>query len=214
MKCMNNMIYYLYHPVHIYFKNPSSSWYNKNLMDIRQIIKKRRSIRRYKKRGIPDRLLEELLDLARCAPSSMNGQPWHFFVIRDQRTKKELVRIKNKYCPPEKRKYEADFLLWAPVVVVVCVERKRGYDRGVETAVLATGTLMLAAADKGLGSVYMSAYKTGEPGVSKEIRQIVGIPKKFDPVTLVPLGYAQKPPKTKRLRALSKLITYDTPAER
>jgi len=162
---------------------------------------------------IPERVMEKILDLARYAPSSMNGQPWHFFVIRRQKTKKELVRIKNRYCPPEKQEYQADFLLEAPVVVIVCVDKKKSYDRGIENAVLATSHILLAAADKGLSGVYMSAYKAGEPGICEDIRKAVRIPKNLDPITLIPLGYPGKRPEPKRLRPLRQMITHDASGE-
>jgi nitroreductase len=68
-------------------------------MDVEGAIRSRRSIRRYQNKDVSDSLVRELLDLARHAPSSMNGQPWHFTVVRGDQTKKKLVQIKNKYCP-------------------------------------------------------------------------------------------------------------------
>lgn len=183
-------------------------------MRLEKIIKKRRSIRRYQDKDIPDRIIEGLLDLARYAPSSMDGQPWHFFVVRNHHTKECLVRIKNKYCPPEKQEYRADFLLGAPAVIVVCVDRKRSFERGIENAVLATAHIMLAASQEGLGSVYMSAYKTNEPALSKEIGRLLGIPKKIDPITMIPIGYPDETLKPKKVKTLRKLITYDTPGKK
>jgi len=45
-------------------------------MDLDEAIKGRRSIRKYKSKDVPDSVVEDLIDLARHAPSSMNGQPW------------------------------------------------------------------------------------------------------------------------------------------
>jgi nitroreductase len=80
-------------------------------MEFDEAVKGRRSIRKYGNRRVEDSLIEEILDLARYAPSSMNGQPWTFMVIRDDAIKRKLVQIKNKYCPIEKQEYRADFLL-------------------------------------------------------------------------------------------------------
>lgn len=84
------------------------------------------------------------------APSSMNGQPWRFIVVKAEKTKEHLVEIKNRYCPVEKQDYEADFLRKAPVVIVVCVDKEKSYEREIENGVLATANLMLGACSRGL----------------------------------------------------------------
>lgn len=48
------------------------------------VILKRRSIRRYKPDKIPKKVLENILNAGRLAPSAGNRQPWHFIVITDQ----------------------------------------------------------------------------------------------------------------------------------
>jgi len=179
-------------------------------MEIDETIKGRRSIRRYQGRDIPDSMIRQLLELATHAPSSMNGQPWHFIVIRSEKAKKRLVEIKNKYCPVEKQIYQADFLQEAPVIIVVCVDKQNSYDREVENGVLATANLMLGAYSRGLGSVYLSAYRNGEPGISDEIRQALGIPQHINPITIVPLGYPDEIPESKMVRPLKDIISYET----
>jgi nitroreductase len=179
-------------------------------MEMDEALKGRRSIRTYEDREIPDPIIRELLELATYAPSSMNGQPWHFIVIRAEKTKKRLVEIKNKYCPVEKQMYQADFLQEAPVIVVVCVDGNRSYDREVENGALATANLMLGAYSRGLGSVYLSAYRKGEPGISDEIRQLLILPQHIHPMTIVPLGYPDETPDTKTLSPLEDRISYET----
>lgn len=179
-------------------------------MEIDETIKGRRSIRRYQDRDIPDSVIKELLSLAIYAPSSMNGHPWCFIVVRAERTKEHLVEIKNKYCPAEKQDYKADFLRKAPVVIVVCVDKEKSYEREIENGVLATANLMLLAYSRGLGSVYLSAYRTGEPGISQEVRQVLNIPQNIDPITIIPLGYPDEIPEPKMLRPLEEMTCYET----
>ncbi|UOA25664.1 nitroreductase [Pseudosulfitobacter sp. DSM 107133] len=50
-------------------------------MDLDQAISERRSIRGFKPEPVPRALLEEIIELANRAPSSMNTQPWHFHVL-------------------------------------------------------------------------------------------------------------------------------------
>jgi len=162
-------------------------------MEFDEVVKRRRSIRNFSTADVSDELVKRLIDCALMAPSSMNGQPWRFIVVRSAGTKKRLAETKDRYCPPEKREYPAGFLRDAPVVVVTCVDRARAYDRGTESGVLATGHLLLAAANHGLTGVYMSASKTGTPELAEEIRTILGVPEGIDPVTIVPIGYPGEP---------------------
>ena len=60
-------------------------------MDYNDLVHERRSIRGYQQKPVPRELIEEIIDLAKRAPSSMNTQPWHFHVI----TGEPLERIRN-----------------------------------------------------------------------------------------------------------------------
>ncbi len=158
-------------------------------MEFDEVVRARRSIRKFAAADVPGDVLRSLIESALMAPSSMNGQPWRFILVTGAETKRRLAETKDRYCPPEKREYPADFLREAPVVVVTCVERAKAYDRGIESGVLATAHLLLAAANRGLTGVYMSAYKAGTPELADEVRAILGVPPGFDPVTIVPIGY-------------------------
>ena len=50
-------------------------------MEFDDVMLGRRSIRGYKPDPVPRKLIEEVLQLAMRAPTSMNTQPWHFHVI-------------------------------------------------------------------------------------------------------------------------------------
>jgi nitroreductase len=178
-------------------------------MDMDKTIRGRRSVRKYRKEDVAGPLIDEILDLARHAPSSMNGQPWHFIVIRDEATKRRLVEIKNRHCPIEKQAYRADFLLHAPVIIVVCVDQGDSYDRGIENGLLAAANILLAAHARGLGSVYMSAQKADEPAVAEEIRRALGIPGHMDPISLLPLGRPDEQPGPKDMKPLKDIVSYE-----
>jgi nitroreductase len=183
-------------------------------MDIDETIRGRRSIRKYRNQDIADSVIEEILDLARHAPSSMNGQPWYFIVVRNDEMRSKLAEIKNNHCPAEKRMYQADFIQNASAIVIVCVDNDKSYDRGIENGVLASANILLAAYNKGLGSVYMSAYKTVEPELSREIREVLGIPEYIDPISIIPLGYPDETPEPKNMKPLYGIVSYETFAER
>ena len=51
-------------------------------------IFERRAVRKFKNKTVPKQTILALLDAARMAPSAMNKQPWHFYVL----TKKEKIK--------------------------------------------------------------------------------------------------------------------------
>ncbi|HPK52926.1 MAG TPA: nitroreductase [Smithellaceae bacterium] len=50
-------------------------------MNIREAIEKRRSIRGYKPDPVPQAVIRDILQIAQRSPSTMNTQPWEFFVV-------------------------------------------------------------------------------------------------------------------------------------
>jgi len=54
-------------------------------------ILSRRSIRKFKPEKVDREIIKELLEVGRSAPSRGNSQPWHFVVVTDDKTKKDLA---------------------------------------------------------------------------------------------------------------------------
>jgi nitroreductase len=136
----------------------------------------------------------------------MNGQPWVFTVVRDEAAKRQLSDIKNRYCPREKQEFRADFIQGAPVIVVVCVDLEASHDRAVENGVLAAANIMLAAHARGLGTVYMSAYRQDEPAVSAAIQRLLGLPPHVAPISILPMGYPGEAPAAKAMKPLDGIM--------
>jgi len=60
-------------------------------MDFERLVRDRRSIRGYKPDPVPRAVIEEIIDIAKRAPSSMNTQPWYVHAV----TGDELDRIRR-----------------------------------------------------------------------------------------------------------------------
>jgi nitroreductase len=50
-------------------------------MDFETLVRSRKSVRGYKSDPVPRAIIDEIVDLAKAAPSSMNTQPWHVHVL-------------------------------------------------------------------------------------------------------------------------------------
>jgi len=168
-------------------------------VSLNSLITERRSIRRFRRDPVSIEMVEQLLQLAVQAPSSMNGQPWEFVIVRDSDKLRALGRIKNHYCPNSKKNYPASMFDTAPLAVVICVNEELANERGVESAIFATAYLQLTAHEQGLGSVYLSADYKKAPGLSEDICRLLSIPKHVKPISILPLGYPDETPSKKEL---------------
>ena len=67
-----------------------------------ELVKDRRSIRRFKPDLSPDEYVEKIIEAARWAPSGFNTQPWEFMVVRKREIRERIVELVDKYashCP-------------------------------------------------------------------------------------------------------------------
>ncbi len=101
------------------------------------IIRERRSIRKYAPRPVPTEIIREVLEAARWAPSAHNAQPWRFIVLIDEPSKRELAEamanawitdmIKEGVLPEAREKMaetSVERFTRAPVLIVACVTMK------------------------------------------------------------------------------------------
>jgi nitroreductase len=62
-------------------------------MEFETLVQTRKSVRGFKKKPVPRAVIEEILEVAKRAPSSMNTQPWHVHVLTGEPL--EEVRRRN-----------------------------------------------------------------------------------------------------------------------
>ncbi len=155
-------------------------------MEAMEAILSRRSIRKYAPTPLSDEQLHGVLDAAMNAPSSSNGQPWHFVVIDDRRVLDEIPKF-HPY---------SSMLKEAPVAVVVCgdtsLERSKGV--WVQDCSAATENILLAARAQGLGSVWLGVFPIEERVTG--VRKLLGLPDNVMPLNIIALGHPgeTKPP--------------------
>lgn len=138
-------------------------------------------MRRYADRAIEEKDLDRILEAARRAPSSMNGQPWDFVVVTDRERLQQLADI---------WKYASHVAYSAATVALVVPVTEPGEDRDLINYDLgqATMSIMLAAADLGIGSGHASV------GDQDLARRILDLPADRECPVLVALGYPDDRP--------------------
>jgi len=72
-----------------------------------ELVKKRRSIRRFKSDPIPEDVIEKIMEVARWAPSGFNTQPWEIVVLTEEEHRKKIVELTASYWPNAKEMEKA-----------------------------------------------------------------------------------------------------------
>jgi nitroreductase len=62
------------------------------------VILKRRSVRVYQKKQVPEFMIKRILEAGRFAPSAGNSQPWKFVVVREPEILDGLTQVVVKFC--------------------------------------------------------------------------------------------------------------------
>lgn len=158
-------------------------------------IKTRRSIRSYKDNPINKKILEELVDCARLAPTGRNIQPWEFIVITDKGKLKQLGQIATT----------GPFIADAAACIVVCGPKDQKWV--FEDGSAAVENILLAAHSLGIASCWVAGYPKE---YCTEINKLLGIPDSHVVVASLPLGYPAVPNPTKVKRALKEVIHWES----
>jgi nitroreductase len=152
-------------------------------METWDAIRSRRDVRRYEDRPIPEDDLDQILEAGRRSPSSQNWQPWDLVVVTDPAQLHELTTVWQGA-----RHVAGSAATIALVAQIQEDEHHRElvqYDFGQ-----ATMSMMLAAADLGIGS--------GHSAVTHQelARTILGLPDDRFCAYLLVLGYPADRPLT------------------
>ena len=169
-------------------------------MEYLELIRQRYSVRAYKPDPVPDQLLAQVLEAGRLAPTAANKQPFRIIVIHTKGREAELGRI-----------YHRDWFTQAPLILYVCTMRAEAWKRTMYDgkshadvdATIVMDHLVLAAADRGLGSCWIAEF---DPAAAREV---LGVPAEVEPVLFTPLGFPADQAKSKARRPLEELVRYE-----
>ena len=165
--------------------------------EVLNTIRNRRTIRKFKPDPMDEEKLQMILEAGRWAPSFSNLQPWKFIVIKNQELKNDL----------DKAARESVLHLGineAPVVILVCVDRRIDPLHAIEAGATATQNITLAAHSLGLGAGWIGVWGTEAETI---IRKIFKFPETTRVVSLVPVGNPDESPKGDR-KPLSEFIQF------
>ncbi len=158
-------------------------------MEFHELIKKRRSVRKYSSQPVPRQLIEKCLEAARLAPSACNSQPWSFIVVDNEKRKNDLADMAFSGIYGNNA-----FAKKATVLIVVVTEestyaaRLGGYFRGTQFNLIDIGIacdhFILQAAEEGLGTCWIGWFN------EKSVQKVLGLSKKKVHI-IISMGYPE-----------------------
>ena len=151
------------------------------------VILRRRTVRKFLEKSVPEKILLQLVDAARMAPSSGNVQPCVFIVVTDPKKRSDLFRVikwqdvHDSIHPPVAHDGPAAY-------IVVCVDlilRKKG---GASDAGAAAENILLAACEQGLGACWIAALNR------KKLKKSLRVPHHVHVDSVIGIGYPAEAP--------------------
>ena len=107
-------------------------------MEVFEAIRTMQAVRQYQDRPVPEDVLRRVLEAGRLTASGMNAQPWHFIVVEDPETLRQLGTLAKT----------GPYIAGAPVAIAVAVNRTR---LAVSDASRAIHAMLLTACADGVG---------------------------------------------------------------
>ncbi len=172
------------------------------------IIKNRRSIRKYKDQKISKEDLDIILEAARLAPSACNSQPWHYVVFNED-------EAKNKFCEEVfSGLYKSTiFAAKAPVIIAV-VSNKGNITSRIGNMIkqtlfwvmdhgIAGENLVLQAQSMGIGSCWIGWFDFKKAAKFLNL----GMGEKVE--ILLALGYPDETPDARPRKDFKDIVSYN-----
>ena len=153
-----------------------------------ELLRTRRSIRKYENKAVPTDIVEILKEALLRSPSSRGINPWSFIFVNDRGILQKLAMAKE---------HGSSFLKGAPLAIIVCADETKS-DVWVEDCSIASIIVQLTAHSLGLGTCWIQIRKrnhTRDKSSEEYTREIVGLPDHIRILSIISLGYpAEKLP--------------------
>ena len=169
-------------------------------MDFTSLSAERYSLRKFSNQSVEAEKLNVILEAGRNAPTAHNLQPQRIFVLQSPAALEKIDGCTGCHFHP-------------PVMLVVAYDASEAWNReddgknhGEIDAALATGQMMLQAAELGLGTTYIGMFDPEK--VLTAFPEMAGL----TPIALLALGYPAEGAHPSRLhnsrKPLEELVTY------
>ncbi len=139
-------------------------------MEVFEAVRTLLAVRNYQETPVPAEIVRQVLEAGRLSASGMNAQPWHFVVVENRDTLRQLGALSRT----------GPYVAQAPVAIIVAVDKT---SLAISDASRAIQSMLLTAWAAGIGSNWV-----GFSGMDA-VNPVVGIPADLDVIAILPLGY-------------------------
>ncbi|MGC9133102.1 MAG: nitroreductase family protein [Nanopusillaceae archaeon] len=154
-------------------------------MDIKEVIKNRRSIRKYLKEDIPYEDIIEIISYGILAPNAGNIPHYYFIIIKDPEKIEKISNLSNQ-----------EFIKDANTLVVIVSDDKKlealygkkGKFYAIQDIAAIVENILLAATDKNIGTCWIGSFD------EEKLKELLGIPKDRSIHVLITMGYPDEKP--------------------
>jgi nitroreductase len=143
-------------------------------MEVFDAVRTLLAVRNYQDKPVPPEVVRRIIEAGRLTGSSMNRQPWHFIVVKNRDTLRQLGALAKT----------GPYIAQAPLAIVVAIERTMF---SVSDASRAIQSMILAAWSEGVGSNWV-----GFRGL-EEVKSLLSIPDELEVLAIIPFGYPAQP---------------------
>lgn len=167
--------------------------------DVFDAVRTLLAVRSYQRTSVPDALVRRIVEAGRLTGSGMNGQPWHFIVVRDPETLRKLGALASS----------GPYVAQAPLAIVVATDKSRF---AVSDASRAIQSMLLTAWADGVASNWVGF------GGLDSVKAVLDIPAGLHVLAILPFGYPARAvgkgeKQRKPLREVAHLERYGRPFE-
>ncbi|MBT3274944.1 MAG: nitroreductase family protein [Spirochaetales bacterium] len=168
-------------------------------MELFQSIEERRTIRKFLDKQVDPDVVHEIIRLGTLAPTACNRQGWRFIIFDNKDEMRKLVTLKGG----------AKFIPDAPVGIMVLYHKysiNPFYEDNAESGSACIQNMLLAASHYGLGGCWVNNLPP-----KPYLHRVFKIPKQYDIIAYVALGYPVKKlkPVRRKYASVDELISYN-----
>lgn len=139
-------------------------------MEVFDAVRTVLAVRSYQRKPIPTEVTRKIVEAAHLSASASNRQPWHFIVVEDQATLKQLGSLART----------GPYIAESALAVVVAIERTQF---ALSDASRAIQSMILTAWSEGVASNWVGFFGLDE------VRSALGLPANLDVLAIIPFGY-------------------------
>lgn len=176
-----------------------------------EVIKRRRSIRKYEDKHLDEDVLAKIIEAGILAPSGSNTQPWHFIIIKSSEMREKVAKVSHNQ----------SWMCSAPVFIVCVADlgsrvmnsSKEFIDEQssmeevkqiIRDTSISIDHMVLTAESLGIGTCIVAWFR------QEEIRPLLNIPSDKYVVSIITAGYPAESPKPRKRKNVEEVLHYET----